>query len=72
MFVSCIPLHAVLSLLLFLQQTVVFYLAKPLSEITVPLQYGISIEEKMTIATKTLRPLLQKFLADIGIGLRNH
>ena len=50
------------------QQSDVYYLAKPLSEIVVPLEYGISVEEKVSIAAKTMRPLLQKFISDIEHG----
>jgi hypothetical protein len=34
-----------------------------------PLEYGITPEEKVSIATKIARPLIQKFLSDIESGL---
>ena len=43
----------------------IYAVATPLSEIVVPLEYGMTATERLDIAVKIGRQLIQKFIADI-------
>ena len=45
-----------------------YSLAEAMADVAVPQEYGITREEKLSIASKIARPLLEKLLHDLRIG----
>jgi inositol hexakisphosphate/diphosphoinositol-pentakisphosphate kinase len=45
-----------------------FELSEALADVAVPQEYGITKDEKLNIASRIARPLLQKLLHDLRIG----
>lgn len=47
----------------------IYLLSQAMSDVAVPQEYGVTQEEKLSIASKISRPLLEKLLHDLRIGI---